>query len=73
MTRTLAQCVSGERVVVGSIRGLPARMMRLAALGVVPGAELRVQQMRPVVVVELDESVLAVERDVAACVQVSSL
>jgi Fe2+ transport system protein FeoA len=48
-------------------------MMRLAALGVVPGAELRVQQMRPVVVVELDESVLAVERDVAACVQVSSL
>lgn len=72
MTRTLAGCVAGERVVVGSVDGASARIVRLAALGILPGAELRVQQTRPVVLVELDESVLAIEREVASSVWVTS-
>ena len=46
------------------------RIDRLAALGIMPGIELRVQQTRPVVVVESGESVLALEREIAAEVRV---
>jgi Fe2+ transport system protein FeoA len=39
-------------------------------VGILPGVELRVLQTRPVVVVESDETVLALERDIAAGVVV---
>ncbi len=68
--RTLCECRAGERVVVGSVDGSAARIDRLAALGILPGVELRVQQTRPVVVVESGETVLALEREIAAGVQV---
>ncbi len=68
--RTLDQCRSGDRVVVGSVEGAPGRIDRLAAVGIMPGVELRVQQTRPVVVIECDETVLALERDIAAGVVV---
>jgi Fe2+ transport system protein FeoA len=71
--RTLVTCRAGDRVVVGSIDSDPARINRLAALGILPGAELRVQQTRPVVIVESDETVLALERDIAATVVVVDL
>jgi Fe2+ transport system protein FeoA len=66
MTQRLVSCRAGDRVVVGAIEGSPSRIDRLAALGIVPGIELVVQQTRPVVVVECDESVLALEREIAA-------
>lgn len=66
MTRRLVTCRAGDRVVVGSIEGTAARIDKLAAVGILPGVELRVQQTRPVVVVESDETVLALERDVAS-------
>lgn len=66
MTQRLVSCRAGDRVVVGSIEGSPSRIDRLASLGIVPGIELVVQQTRPVVVVECDESVLALERPIAA-------
>jgi Fe2+ transport system protein FeoA len=53
------------------VDGAAARIVRLASLGILPGAELRVQQTRPVVLVELDQSVLAMEREVAASVWVT--
>jgi Fe2+ transport system protein FeoA len=65
MTRTLVACRAGERVVVGSVEGAAARIDKLASVGILPGVELRVQQTRPVVVVESDETVLALERDIA--------
>jgi Fe2+ transport system protein FeoA len=68
--RTLSACRTGDRVVVGSVDGSPARIDRLAAVGILPGVELRVQQTRPVVVVESGETVLALEREIAAEVQV---
>lgn len=66
MSRTLLSCRAGDRVVVGSIGGSAARVDRLAAVGILPGVELLVQQTRPVVVVENDETVLALEREIAS-------
>jgi Fe2+ transport system protein FeoA len=66
MTRRLVTCRAGDTVVVGSIEGSAARIDKLAAIGILPGVQLRVQQTRPVVVVESDETVLALEREVAS-------
>ena len=65
MTKSLLMCRAGDHVVVGSVQGGPARVDRLASIGIVPGVPLHVQQTRPVVVVESDETVLALDRDVA--------
>ncbi len=70
MTRALWACRSGQRVVVEMVKGGATRIDRLAAVGILPGVELRIQQVRPVVVVESDEVVLAIERDVASHVLV---
>jgi Fe2+ transport system protein FeoA len=70
VSRTLVSCRAGERVVVGSVEGTPTRVDKLASLGILPGVELRVQQTRPVVVVEAEQTVLAIERDVASDVVV---
>jgi Fe2+ transport system protein FeoA len=70
MTGTLLGCRAGDRVVVGSVEGAAARIDKLAAVGILPGVELLVQQTRPVVVVESDETVLALERDIAESVRV---
>jgi Fe2+ transport system protein FeoA len=69
-TRGLDACRAGDHVVVGAVEGTPARIDRLAAVGILPGVELRVQQTRPVVVVESGETVLALEREIAAGVLV---
>lgn len=66
MTRRLVECRAGERLLVGDVVGGAARVDKLASVGILPGVELRVQQTRPVVVVECDETVLALERSVAA-------
>ncbi len=70
MSRTLVSCRAGDRVVVGSVEGSATRVDKLASLGILPGVELRVQQTRPVVVVEAEQTVLALERDVASDVVV---
>jgi Fe2+ transport system protein FeoA len=66
MTVRLVACAPGDRVIVGAIEAPPSRVDRLAAVGILPGVELRVQQTRPVVVVECDETVLALERAIAS-------
>jgi Fe2+ transport system protein FeoA len=68
--RPLHTCRAGDHVVVATIDAAPARIDRLASLGIMPGIALRVQQTRPVVVVESDETVLALEREIAAGVMV---
>jgi Fe2+ transport system protein FeoA len=70
--RSLDTCRAGDRVVIASVDGAPARIDRLAAVGIMPGVVLRVQQTRPVVVVESDETVLALEREIAAGVVVEA-
>ncbi len=65
-SKRLVTCRAGDRVIVGAIEASAARVDRLASLGILPGVELRVQQTRPVVVVECDETVLALEREIAS-------
>lgn len=65
MTKSLLACRAGDRVVVEAVLGGAARVDRLAAIGILPGVELHVQQTRPVVVVASDETVLAIDREVA--------
>jgi len=62
----LLSCQSGDRVIVSAIESPVARVDKLASVGILPGVELRVQQTRPVVIVECDETVLALEREIAA-------
>lgn len=53
------------------IRDLTGRADRLAALGVTPGASIRVVQTFPGIVFECDQTELAVERAVARSILVS--
>ncbi len=48
----------------------PVRLQRLAALGVVPGASIYVCQHWPAVVVEVGETTLALDSEVADCILV---
>lgn len=43
---------------------------RLAALGLVPGAQVRLRQRRPAVVLELDGTLLALDAELAAAIRV---
>jgi Fe2+ transport system protein FeoA len=70
VTKRLVECRPGERVVVGVVEGSAQRVNKLASIGILPGVELRIQQTRPVVIVESDETVLALEREIAAGVVV---
>ncbi len=73
MTRRLLSCIAGDCVVVGEVQASAARVDRLAAMGIIPGVELRVQQMRPAVIVEFDETVLALEREMASNILVLAM
>lgn len=44
----------------------PGRLVRLASLGVVPGARVHLQQTRPAVVIRIGETTLALESEVAS-------
>ena len=70
---SLAEMTAGDRGIVSEIRATASRVDKLAALGILPGVEVRVQQNQPVVVVELGETVLAIERELAAGIRVSLL
>ncbi len=70
---SLAKMTAGARGIVSEIRATAARIDKLAALGILPGVEVRVQQNRPVVVVELGETVLAIECELAEGIVVSLL
>ncbi len=62
--------VGATGVVVRVARDRTARAERLAALGVTPGARVRVLQTFPGIVFQCDETEIAVERDVARIVLV---
>ena len=71
MTHPLSTLRAGDLAIVSEIVGTPSRVDKLAALGILPGVELRVHQNRPVVVVECGETVLAIERELAEGIVVS--
>ncbi len=61
----LSELPIGAAAIVGDIALPPARVDRLAALGIVPGMELSVEQRHPVYVIRSDDSLLALEEDLA--------
>ena len=62
---TLVDVKPGDRVLVHHIEASASRIDKLAALGLLPGVELLVHQRKPVIVVEVGETVLALEHDLA--------
>jgi DtxR family Mn-dependent transcriptional regulator len=66
---TLARLSAGARGRVAHIvRDLTGRAERLAALGVTPGASIRVLQTFPGIVFECDQTEMAIERAVAGSI-----
>jgi Fe2+ transport system protein FeoA len=45
-------------------------LMKLSQLGLVPGAEVRIQQSRPAAIVRIGETTIALQRAVARLVHV---
>ena len=71
-TRPLSALAPGARGrIVKVVRDLTGRQDRLAALGVTPGAAIRVLQTFPGIVFECDQTELAVERTVGRAILVS--
>jgi len=69
--RRLSSLATGDRgCVVRVLRDNPARADRLGALGVTPGAPVRVLQMFPGVVFMCDQTEVAVEPAVAGAILV---
>ena len=69
--RRLATLAVGERgVVLRVLRDNPARAERLMALGVTPGAHVRLLQRFPGFVFECDQTELAIEPSVARSILV---
>jgi DtxR family transcriptional regulator, Mn-dependent transcriptional regulator len=67
----LAHLAPGARGRIARIaRDLTGRADRLAALGVTPGAEIRVLQTFPGIVFQCDQTEMAVERAVARSILV---
>ena len=56
--------------VLSVVRDLTGRTERLAALGITPGATIRVLQTFPVIVFECDQTEIAIERAMARVVWV---
>jgi Fe2+ transport system protein FeoA len=64
--KTLAELPPGQSARVVEIRSEDGgRLMKLAALGLVPGSMLHLQQRKPVYVVRVGETFLSLERAVA--------
>ncbi|WP_376792685.1 FeoA family protein [Thermoflexus sp.] len=68
---TLAEVPPGQSVVVIEIEEARGdQLARLAHLGVLPGAAIRVLRRRPVLIVEVEGTTLALDPDVAAHIRV---
>ena len=71
---TLADLGPGQSArVVAVDSGDRARLLKLAALGLVPGCTIRLQQRRPAYVLWVDETLLSVDRAVAAAIVVQPI
>lgn len=61
----LSQLPIGTPAIVGAIELPPARVDRLAALGILPGMEISVEQRTPVYVLRSEDALLALEEELA--------
>lgn len=67
---TLLEVGIGREGVVVAIRGEERRVERLAAIGIVLGCSVVVRQRKPVVVIDLGETSVALEPEIAAAISV---
>lgn len=68
---TLAGMRPGQTAeVVAVVSADQSRLMKLAALGLAPGAIIQLQQRRPAYVVRVGETLLSFAREIAADIQV---
>ncbi len=65
---TLADLPSGANAVIVRLEGDPGLLARLTAQGLAPGVAIRVVQRTPTHVIELGETMVAVEKRVAATI-----
>jgi DtxR family Mn-dependent transcriptional regulator len=63
---TVRELESGERAEIVCLAGSPARRNNLAVFGVVPGSEITLVQRQPSYVMQVGETLLALEAEVAA-------
>lgn len=71
---TLADLGPGQAArVVAVDTGDRGRLLKLAALGLVPGCTIRLQQRRPAYVLWVDETLLSLDRAVATTIVVRPL
>ena len=71
--RTLSQASAGQRVrVTGVLAEGADRLSKLAAFGIVEGSELFVRQRRPTLIVQIGETTLALDAEVASAILVAS-
>jgi Fe2+ transport system protein FeoA len=69
--QTLDRLQAGERARVLAVSGAEtAMLMKLSHLGLVPGAEVRLQQAHPAAVVRVGETTIALQRAVARTIHV---
>jgi DtxR family Mn-dependent transcriptional regulator len=67
LVQPLGKLAPGERArIVHIVPREPGRLVRLAGLGVVPGARIQLQQTWPAVVVGIGETTLALETEIAS-------
>ncbi len=72
VSTTLADVPPGQSVVVVEVEETAGdRLVRLAHLGILPGAVVHVLRRRPVLIVDVDGATLALDVDVAARVRVA--
>jgi Fe2+ transport system protein FeoA len=68
---SLLDLAPGDVARVGSLDAGPARRLgRLSSFGIAPGARVKLIQKRPVVVIEIGGTRLALETDIAAEIRV---
>jgi len=70
--RTLADLRPGEDGVIDGIEGDPALAARLTAQGLAPGVTVHLVQRSPSYVIDVGETMLALERRVADVIRVSA-
>ncbi len=67
---TLAQLTAGTHAVIERLEGDPALLARLTAQGLAPGVAIHVVQRTPTHVIELGQTMIALERRVAEGIHV---
>ncbi len=73
-SRALSQLRPGETARIVSVSTAePERMVRLSALGVVPGARVTLEQRRPATVLRIGETTVALDPDIASEIRVERL